>query len=96
MITLFRTADCPRCRRIQDALEDLAVAHRVVVVVEGRAGLPAEVASAERLPVLLDDGERFVGAEAILKHLEGLEAFSALWYKFQSDACYCDEEDGVA
>ena len=29
----------------------------------------------------------------IIAYLEELEGFKQLWYKFQSDACYCDQTD---
>ena len=32
MLTLYRTPGCPRCNDIQNALEELAIAHRVVEV----------------------------------------------------------------
>jgi hypothetical protein len=35
------------------------------------------------------------GSDAIIKHLEELEKFKELWDKFQSYACYCDEEGNV-
>jgi hypothetical protein len=50
MIKFYRMRKCTGCAAIQDALEELCIAH-----------------------------------------LEELEQFKELWYKFQSDACYCDE-----
>lgn len=86
MIHLFRTQDCPRCARIQDALEAMAVAHQVTV---------CDPDADRELPRLEDDGETVVGADAILQHLDKLEAFKEQWYKFQSDACYCSDDGGI-
>jgi hypothetical protein len=47
-------------------------------------------------PVLIDGDRRVIeGDEPILKHLEELEAVKALWDKYQTDACYCDEDGRV-
>lgn len=88
MITLYRTPDCPACRRMQEVLEDLVVDHRVVTVRR-----PAD--RPDDLPALRDDDQLIHGRDAVLAHLEELERFRELWYKFQSDACYCDEEGDV-
>ena len=93
MLVLYKTPGCPRCSQVRQALEDLVVAHRVIDV-ESREDLPEELRDG-RLPILLDGEEVFQGSPAIIKHLEELEDFKAIWYKFQSDACYCDEEGNV-
>ncbi len=94
MITLYRTPDCPRCSRIQEALEKMALAHQVVIV-KDRDDLPDDLKSAKALPVLVDGGERIEGAEPILAHLEKLDSFREEWYRFQSDACFCDRKGKV-
>jgi|GEM_PF-975058 len=99
MITLYRTTNCPRCGLIEDALGELAIACEVVTgsADELAAGLASGGAEPmppnTRPPVLVDDGQVFQGSDAILEHLEELENFKELWYKYQSDACYCGEED---
>jgi len=97
MITLYRKRGCPRCTDIEEALKELTLAHRVVDVEEGEGarGIPENLGEPRRTPVLVDEGEVFRGSRAILDHLEGLKGFRALWYKFQSDACYCDEEGNI-
>jgi glutaredoxin len=92
MITLYRTEDCPRCSAIQEVLEALTLAHKVVVVEDSE---DPEVPHAARLPVLDDEGHLIVGRDAILDHLDKLAGFKAEWEKFQTDACYCDEEGNV-
>jgi glutaredoxin len=90
MIRFYRRRDCPLCADIQEAMERMVLAHEVIMVEKGRkeqAGLPAHVP----LPVLMDEGKLIQGAENIKEHLERLEGFKAEWERFQTDACYCDE-----
>ena len=94
MITFYRTPNCPRCSQIQGALEDLVIAHRVVVV-RDRSEIAGLLPEGAKLPVLVDNDEVIQGSGAILRHLEELEKFKELWDKFQSDACHCDEEGNI-
>jgi glutaredoxin len=97
MITLYRRRGCPQCSGIEEALKELTLAHRVIEVGKGEVGreMPEQPCGPSRPPVLIDEGKVFRGSKAILDHLEDLKGFRALWYKFQSDACYCDEEGNV-
>lgn len=92
MIVLYCHVGRPCCSSVLEALEELAIAAHVVEVAEG-AALPDELPSGTRLPVLTDGGEIYRGGAAILEHLEELRLFKEDWYRFQSDACYCDEAD---
>ena len=91
MIKLFRTADCPGCRDIQEILERLCIVHEVVTVPydsKKQHLLP----TGTKPPVVVDDDRIFEGYEAIVEHMDELEGFAELWRKYQSDACYCDEK----
>jgi glutaredoxin len=92
MMKLFRTADCPGCRAIEEILEELCIAHEVVSISQDTNSreIPPEGTSP---PVLVDGEEIVQGSGNIISHLEKLEEFRKMWYKFQSDACYCDEMD---
>jgi len=90
MIRLYCRADCPRCNDIVDVLQQLAVAFDVVEVAPGEV-LPAELPEGAQLPMLADAEEAYQGSGTILDHLEQMKDFKALWYKYQSDACYCEE-----
>ncbi|MEJ2049323.1 MAG: glutathione S-transferase N-terminal domain-containing protein [Calditrichota bacterium] len=94
MIRFYRTKDCPDCSAIQETMEDLSLAHKVVMV-KDRAELPVEIPKNTRLPVMEDGEEIIQGHDQILHHLEELENFKAEWDKFQSDACYCDDEGNI-
>jgi hypothetical protein len=94
MIKFFRTSKCKGCAAIQDALEDLSIAHETVVL-KSPDELPPELAGIGSLPILVDGQDVIDGSENIVAHLEELEQFKELWYKFQSDACYCDEQGNI-
>lgn len=91
MIALYRTREGDGGAAVEERLAELCLAHETVVA-ESAADLPEGLCDAGGLPVLVDEHDVFVGAEAILGHLEALEAYRAQWYKYQSDVCYCDEE----
>jgi glutathione S-transferase len=95
MIVLYCRSGCPHCASMREALEDLAIDARVVELARG-AALPDELPAHARLPILTDEGLSYRGSRAILEHLEELRLFREDWYRFQSDACYCDEADTQA
>ncbi len=90
MIKLYRPSDCPSCADIETALQELVVAHKVIVVEAGQP-LP-ELRSDVALPALKDNGRTISGASAIAAYLKELEKFVAAWQRFQSDSCYLDDE----
>ena len=91
MITFYKNPACPQCEETQEALENLAIAHKVVPV-PTEAGRVEQMPQGKRAPLLVDGDEMFEGHEAINRHFDELEEFVALWRKFQTDACYCDDE----
>lgn len=94
MIAFFRTRDCPGYRAIQETLEQLSLAHKVVIV-SGESKSSGTLPPNTRPPVLVDDGQVIQGIQAIIAHLEELEDSKARWEKFQSDACYCDDQGKI-
>lgn len=93
MIVFFRADDCRECDAIEEALAELVLAHRVVRFAGDQPyeGLPEGLSP----PVLADGGEWFAGGRAIRRRLDELGEFKAEWDKFQSDACYCDDQGNV-
>ncbi len=87
MLLFFRAAQCRKGDAIQETLERLCLAHEVRT---GRAR-GRDVSG----PVLIDGARVIEGDESIRKHLEELEAVKALWDKYQTDACYCDDRGGI-
>ncbi len=88
MIELIRHADCPACEAVEAALQELVIAHRVVIVPAGQTDddLP--------LPALRDNDRLITGPE-VAAYLRELEKFVADWRKFQGDACYIDDDGEV-
>jgi len=69
----------------------MVLAHEVIVVRDRECAHEA-LPAGTKPPVLIDEGCIIQGSKAILVYLEKLETFKEWWDKFQSDACYCDEE----
>lgn len=91
MLCLYVSGECTECGEIQDRLEKLSLAHQVAPI--GSVETGHDVPSGKARAPLLRDGEKFYqGKAAILSHLEELEKFKQTWDKFQSDACYCDDQ----
>ena len=94
MIKFFRTDNCPGCQDIEDALKELCLACEVIIV-KGKNNIPSYVDPDTKLPFLIDDSEIIQGYKNIIEHMEELEEFKSQWYKFQSDACYCDDAGDI-
>ncbi|MEW5854774.1 MAG: hypothetical protein AB2A00_38715 [Myxococcota bacterium] len=89
MIELLREPDSPAADHVEDALRELSVAHRVVVV---QAPAQLQALGEVTLPAIRD-GERVVfGAEPLRAFLEETARLMERWQRFQSDACYVDDD----
>ena len=70
------------------------VAHKVIIIEEGNMDLALMSSRSHiALPALKDNGKLIEGVEAIEIYLRELDEFVASWRRFQSDACYCDEDE---
>ncbi len=83
MIVLYRAEHSPAADRIEDRLRDLVVRYRVELTGGESADRPA-----------IWDQRRIEGEAALARYLDELEQFVAEWRKFESDACYL-EDDGT-
>lgn len=90
MITFYRRPDDPWADDIQEALDEMVIAYETERV-ERITTLPDDVPT---LPALRDDGEVITGEAALRTHLDHLRDLMADWDRFQSDACYI-EDDGT-
>jgi len=90
MITFYRRPDDPWADEIQEALNEMVIAHETESVSEA-AALPADV---PETPALRDEEEVITGEAALRDHLEDLRQLMNDWDRFQSDACYI-EDDGT-
>jgi arsenate reductase-like glutaredoxin family protein len=94
MMKFFRTENCPGCQDIENILKQLSLACEVIIVKE-KNDIPASLPSDIKLPFLIDEGRLIQGINDIVSHLNELEEFKSQWYKFQSDACYCDDAGNI-
>lgn len=87
MITVHRPADdITSARPIEASLDELVVAYRTV---DGeRDSVPVD------LPAI-EDGDRWIGAAEIPAYLDELRPFIELWRRFQSDACYLEDDGSI-
>ena len=109
MITLYRVADCRACDEVQDTLEELVVAHKVVDVEKepvreavaagaqpaASSHYPPDVArllESGEMPVVMDGDRVISGQHALRDYLVELTREMEQWRKFQTDACYIDDE----
>jgi hypothetical protein len=83
MIVLYRAQRSPRADRIEERLRELAVGYRVEILGSEAADRP-----------VIWDQRRIEGETALVRYFEELERFVAEWRKFESDACYL-EDDGT-
>jgi glutathione S-transferase len=90
MITLYRRPDDAWADEVQTALDEMVIAYETETVTDD-AALPDDVPDT---PALRDDGEVITGEAALRTHLEELQELMNDWDRFQSDACYI-EDDGT-
>ena len=57
-----------------------------------------EVSDDDAVPVdlpAIEDGGRWVGATDLKQYVHDLQRDVAAWRKFQTDACYIDDDGGI-
>ncbi|MFB6247661.1 MAG: hypothetical protein ABEL97_03740 [Salinibacter sp.] len=91
MIVLYRRPDDPWADEVQEALDEMVIAYETESVPDADA-LPADVPDT---PALRDDGEVIAGETALRTHLEELRALMNDWDRFQSDACYVEDDGSI-
>jgi hypothetical protein len=92
MLRLYLGSEPGKAAEITRALRESTLAHRVL---PGRCPGKSAESAKSGAPALEDDEGVYMGAAAILKRLEELELECKEWYKYQSDACYCDDEGNI-
>ncbi len=91
MITLYRPPNNSWADEIEEALDEMVIAYETETV-EDEKDLPNDI---PELPALRDEGEVVTGESSLRHHLEHLRDLMADWDRFQSDACYVDEDGTV-
>ena len=93
MIELYRAANDAESDRVEEALRDLVVAHRVITCTPEQA--TSQLGGDVTLPALREDEQIAHGPEEIARFLEQTRTTLEGWNKFQTDACYLDDEGNV-
>ena len=91
MIVLYRRPADPWADEVQEALDDMVIAYETEVVRDAEAP-PDDV---PETPALRDDGAVVTGEAALRDHLEELRRLMADWDRFQSDACYVEDDGSI-
>jgi glutaredoxin len=93
VIELYRPVHCPDCTKIEETLKELVVAHKIITLEPGQ--FAAELTPNTPLPAIKYEGQIIAGQVAIDAYLVDLEKIVADWRRFQSDACYIDDDGNV-
>jgi hypothetical protein len=93
MIELFRAEHDLEADRIEDALRDLCAAYRVHRC--DSADAAATLGEGATLPALREDERVAWGSVAIAAFLDETGRALEGWRKFQTDACYLDDDGNV-
>lgn len=93
MITFYRTEHSKLADQVDEALDDMVIAHKTIVVVDDNE-LP-DTTKGHELPVLLDNGDTVSGEENLKARLKELKRIMELWDKFKSDACFIDDDGTI-
>ena len=90
MIELFRTEQSQTADWVEAGLRELVVGYRKTVTTSLQA---ADIFGPQvTLPVIRENGRLISGKESLLAYLDELEKLVEDWRRFQSDACYIDED----
>ena len=93
MIYVYKPTNCADCANIEETLKELVVAHKIITLQPGQQ--TDALTPDTPLPAIKDQGEIITGKAEIAVYLLKLEKIVADWRRFQSDACYVDEDSGI-
>jgi len=91
MITLYRPPNDAWSDEVQEALDEMVIAYETEFITN-EADRPDDV---PELPAVRDDDAIITGEAALREHLDHLRALMADWDRFQSDACYIDDDGTI-
>lgn len=80
-------------------MKEMNIAHEAVLL-NSNDDMGAELSDNGSLPLMIDGNDIIEGSEATIEHLEKVKDFKEQWVydlvedKFQSDACYCSDDEG--
>jgi len=90
MLTLYRKPDDELGLLIENKLRDIVIAHNVKIV-QSKEEIPSNKGH-DTLPLLIDNGKCISGEKELIRHIEDLKKLMKDWDKFQSDACFMDDD----
>ena len=88
MIKLYREENNPQADMIEAEFRDIVLGYDRVVVDEKKA---AQLFDNAPLPVITNN-ERVVSGDGIPGYIKELKQLMREWQRFQSDACYVDDD----
>ena len=88
MIKLYREENSPQADMIEAEFRDIVLGYDRVVVDEKKA---AQLFDDAPLPVITNN-ERVVSGDDIPGYIKELKQLMREWQRFQSDACYVDDD----
>ena len=88
MIKLYREENSPQADMIEAEFRDIVLGYDRVVVDEKKA---AQLFDDATLPVITNN-ERVVSGDVIPSYIKELKQLMREWQRFQSDACYVDDD----
>lgn len=91
MLKFYRQTSNQFTNWVEDKLEEMVVAHKLVEV-DGDTSLPEEVTQDE-LPILSDGHESWRSEDEIREFLKQLHQDLLLSQELQSDACHIDPDN---
>jgi hypothetical protein len=93
MIELVRKKDSAVCDSIEEKMREMRLSYRTRDPEDPE--IKGKEIDGDDLPFVLDEGRVIKGEKEIYRYLEDIGEFKKKWDKFQSDACYCDEEGNI-
>ena len=89
MILLYRPALSPLADELEEALQKIVIAHRVVRVPDGES--PAGVV----LPAMRDGETWVTGERSLWDYVEDLARLMEDWDRYTSDSCFLERDGSI-
>ena len=89
MIKLYRKENSAQADMIEAEFRELVLGYDRVVFTSNEA---EKLFGAERTLPVITNNERVVSGDAIPSYIKELTQLTRDWYRFQSDACYVDDD----
>jgi hypothetical protein len=94
MITLYIKEDCATCGELVDSLREISLAHNLVHVEFSNLRFIGKK-QISNLPAITDGAKLIVGTAEVRNYIAKLEVIKAVWDRFQTDSCYCNQDGEI-